>query len=271
MSYFPRAARVFVVLALTGAAAALPAAAVAAEHPRTVHKVREADSRPTRQQVRAQAAARARAAAAEAARVAAARLHALALARMQLRLRQDKRLPKRASIVFDKNWKNPFKSLLTFRAWARTGPKGHKKWVLVEQASWRAGAGLSGAAGRDECHRGQGWLPNGTYSFVQHNRRKAPLVNGRVFELQTKACARNGTVRQMLFIHSEQTTSNTQCKNRPGDDGCRWEVPVYNDYRSYGCIKMSPSDLKNLTRRFHHYFRSEVRYSTRTVKVRVTS
>ncbi len=209
------------------------------------------------------------AAAAEAARVEAARLHAQAVAQRQLRLRKNKRVPKRASIVFDKNWKNPFKSVLTFRAWAKTGPKGQRKWELIEKASWRAGAGVGGAAGRDECHRGQGWLPTGTYSFVQHNRRRAPLVNGRVFELEPKACARNGTVRQLLFIHSEQTTANTQCKNMPGDDLCRWEVPVYNDYRSYGCIKMSPTDLKNLTRRFHHYFRSEVRYSTRTIRVRV--
>jgi hypothetical protein len=246
MSFFPRAARVFVVLALTGAASALPTSAVAAQ-----------DSSPAPRPQPHHAASTAK------------QLHAEGVATRVLRLRKNKRLPKRASIVFDKSWKDPFSSLITFRAWARTGPKGHRKWVLVEHASWRAGGGLGGRAGKDECHRGVGWLPDGTYSFVQHNRRKAPLVNGRVFELQPKAC-RNGTVRQLLFIHSEQTTSNTQCKNRRGDDLCRWEVPVYNDYRSNGCIKMSPTDLRDLTRRFHHYFRAEVRYSTRTVRVRVT-
>ena len=93
--------------------------------------------------------------------------------------------------------------------------------MRVEQALWRAGSGLSGAAGRDACHRGKGWAPNGTYSFVQHNRRKAPLINGWVFELQPMAC-RNGTVRQMMFIHSEQNSNNTQCKNKKGDDPCRF-------------------------------------------------
>ena len=201
----------------------------------------------------------------------AARAHAAAVAAMQLRLRKNKRLPKRAEIVFDKNWKNPYDSRIIFRAWARTGAKkGTRKWVPVEQASWRAGSGLSGAAGRDECHRGKGWAPNGTYSFVQHNRRKAPLINGRVFELQPKAC-RNGTVRQLMFIHSEQNWDNTQCKNTKGDDGCRWEVPVVNDYRSWGCIKMDPNDLRDLTRRFHHYFRAETRYPTDVVRVRVKS
>ena len=269
MSYFPRAARVLVVLALSSTAAAFPSAAVAAQHPRPAQKSLHAAPRLTRHQQRVLARARAAAAAAEAARLQAARAHALAVARMQLRLRQNKRLPKRAAIVFDKNWQNPYDSRIIFRAWAKTGPKkGPKKWVRVEQASWRAGSGLSGAAGRDECHRGQGWAPNGTYSFVQHNRRRAPLINGRVFELQPKAC-RNGTERQLMFIHSEQNWDNTQCRNTKGDDGCRWEFPRVNDYRSWGCIKMAPDDLRDLTRRFHHYFRAEVRYPTDVVRVRV--
>jgi hypothetical protein len=273
MSYFPRAARVLVVLALSSTAAAFPSAALAAERPRpastSVQQVAQKAPAPTRRQARALARAQAVAAAAEAAKVRAAQVRALAVAAMQKRLRQDKRLPKRAVILFDKNWKNPYQSRVVFRAWARTGPKkGPRKWVEVEEASWRAGSGLSGAAGRDECHRGQGWAPNGTYSFVQHDRRKAPLINGRVFELQPKAC-RNGTTRQLMFIHSEQNWDNTQCANEPGDDGCRWEVPRVNDYRSYGCIKMAPTDLKDLTRRFHHYFKAEVRYPTAVVRLRV--
>ena len=164
----------------------------------------------TKKQIRQRARAKARA---EAARVRAARLHARAVARKNLRLRNNKRIPHRAAIIFNKNWDDPYDSRIIFRSWAKTGPKGKKKWVRVEQASWRAGSGLSGAAGRDACHRGKGWAPNGTYSFVQHNRRKAPLINGRVFELQPMAC-HNGTVRQMMFIHSEQNWNNTQCKNR---------------------------------------------------------
>jgi hypothetical protein len=193
-----------------------------------------------------------------------ARAQALAVARFKLRLREKKSVPKRASIVFDKNWSNPYRSTITFRAWAKVG----KKWVPIERASWRAGSGVGGAAGKDECHRGSGWAPNGTYSFVQHDRRKAPLINGRVFELQPLPC-RNGTTRRLMFIHSEQNWNNTQCKNTRGDDGCRWEVPVVNDYRSYGCIKMDPDDLAALTRRFHRYFKAETRYPTSVVKVRV--
>jgi hypothetical protein len=277
MSYFPHAARLFVVLALTCAATALPSTADAADHPRSSARSRHHAHELTRQQIRERARARARAAAAaaEAARVHAARLHARAVALRNLRLRNlrlrnNKRIPHRAAIVFDKFQKNPYNSRIIFRSWAKAGPKRHKKWIPVEHVSWRAGSGLSGAAGRDACHRGMGWSPNGVYSFVQHNRRKAPLINGRVFELQSHTC-HNGTLRQLMFIHSEQNSNNTQCKNRKGDDGCRWEVPKVNDYRSWGCIKMAPGDLAQLTRRFHRYFRAEVRYPTSVVKVRVKS
>ena len=262
MSYFPRAARVFVVLTLSCGAAALPAVAVAAAHPRPAAQ----SAQHPRHETRAQARARARADAAQAARV---RAHSLAVARMKASLRANKLVAKRAAIVFDKNWKNPYNSRMYFRVWAKTGPKqGPRKWVPIEQESWRAGSGVGGPAGKDECHRGAGWSPNGTYSFVQQNRRKARLINGRVFELESKVC-RNGTLRQLMFIHSEQNWNNTQCRNAKGDDGCRWEVPRVNDYRSYGCIKMAPDDLKMLTRRFHRYFKAEVRYRTTVVKVRV--
>ncbi len=248
MSYFPRGARVLFVLALAGSAVVFPPPAVAAV-------VTTDQSRPLAKQRPA---------------VAKKPADALAVATQLKRLRQNKRLPKRAVILFDKNQKNPFASRLTFRADALVGPRGKKKWVPIERASWRAGSGLGERGGRDSCHRNTGWLPNGNYSFVQHDRRKAPMINGRVFELQPKAC-RNGTRRQLLFIHTEQRSNNTQCRNRRGDDLCRWELPRYNDYRSNGCIKLSPSDLKDLTRRFHRYFRAETRYRTAVVKVRVRS
>ena len=191
------------------------------------------------------------------------------MARKNLRLRNNTRIPHRAVIVFNKNWDNPFDSRIIFRSWAKTGPKGKKEWVRVEQASWRAGSGLSGAAGRDACHRGKGWAPNGTYSFVQHNRRRAPLINGRVFELQPQAC-RNGTVRQLMFIHSEQNWNNTQCKNTKGDHpsfrGTKGQrLPVM------GLYQRAPGDLRELTRRFHRFFKAEVRYPTKRVRVRVKS
>lgn len=269
MSYFPRSARVLVVLALSSAAVVVPSAAVAAEHRDTVHQARDHKTHLTRHQRLVKKHAHQRAVAARAAQARAARVHARAVKARNLKLRKNKLLPHKASIVFDKNWKNPFRSRIVFHVWVKPHPtKQPKRWVEVEKASWRAGSGLSGAAGRDECHRGQGWSPNGIYSFVQHDRRKAPLINGRVFELQPMAC-RNGTVRQLMFIHSEQTWENKQCRNLKGDDGCRWEVPRVNDYRSWGCIKMAPEDLAALTRHFHRYFKAETRYPTSVVRVKV--
>ena len=209
MSYFPLAARLLVVLAVAFAGSLVPSAAVGVDHSRSANVSRHHGEKLTKKQVRQRARAKARA---EAARVHAAQVHAAAVARKNLRLRNNKRIPHRAAIIFNKNWDDPFDSRIIFRSWAKTGPKGKKKWIRVEQVSWRAGSGLSGRAGRDACHRGKGWAPNGTYSFVQHNRRKAPLINGRVFELQPMAC-RNGTVRQMMFIHSEQ---NGQVHGRGG-------------------------------------------------------
>ena len=262
MSSFPLAARCFVVLALACGAVTLPTVAIAAEKPGAAveHKPRH--------ETRAERRARIRAATVEAERLRVARAHALAVQQLKARLRANKHVRKRAVILFDKNWRNPYDSRVIFRVWARSGPKGAKKWLRVENTAWRAGSGLDGPAGKDECHRGSGWAPNGSYTFVQHNRRKGRLINGRVFELQPKAC-RNGTLRQLMFIHSEQNWNNTQCRNTNGDDGCRWEVPKVNDYRSYGCIKMDPEDLKMLTRRFHRYFKAEARYPTSVVKVRV--
>lgn len=178
------------------------------------------------------------------------------------------RVSTRAVISFEKNWANPFASKITFRVWRKPAKATAKSWVLVEQTSWRAGSGLGGRAGKDSCHRNVGWLPDGAYSFVQRDHRDGPAIEGRVFELASKAC-RNGTRRQLLFIHSEQTRANTQCPNLRGDDRCRWE-PVYNDYRSNGCIKMAPADLAALTRRFHRYFRAERRYPTGVVRLVVS-
>ena len=59
------------------------------------------------------------------------------------------------------------------------------------------------------------------------------------------------------------------------DGYCRFyerePAPKVNDYRSWGCIKMAPDDLKQLTRRYHRFFKAEVRYPTKRVRVRVKS
>src|SRR5687767_10205087 len=112
MSYFPRAALFLVVLAVAFAGAVVPTAAVADDKTRSAKVSRHHGEKLTKKQVRQRARAKARA---EAARVRAARLHALAVARRNLQLRNNKRIPHRAAIVFNKNWDNPFDSRIIFR------------------------------------------------------------------------------------------------------------------------------------------------------------
>jgi hypothetical protein len=173
----------------------------------------------------------------------------------------------RATITFNKNPHNSHRSTIVWKV-ERRGDKGI--WKTVERASWRAGSGFEGAAATNECAKGRGWLPNGTYSFIQYDAYSGQLIKGRVFYLGNKAC-RNGTRRTELFIHTESGRHNKQCRDRKGDQLCRWEYPKINDYKSFGCIKMSPADLKALVGRFHDYFRARVRYNTGKVRVRVIS
>jgi hypothetical protein len=78
-------------------------------------------------------------------------------------------------------------------------------------------------------------------------------------------------VRHNLFLHSEQTAGNGQCRDRRGDQPCRWEFPRVNDYKSLGCIKMSPGDIAQLTALFHRHFAAGVRYAANQVSLRVIS
>ncbi|SDT00286.1 hypothetical protein SAMN04488570_3264 [Nocardioides scoriae] len=197
--------------------------------------------------------------------VAAAAPHGVPVVSGQL-LRAAPVLRRKATIRFEKNVDgSPFRSRVVWRSWKRSG--AGSPWKLTEEAAWRAGSG-TGPRAKDSCAKGEGWLPNGVYSFVQHDRRDGTYIDGRVFELAAKPC-RDGTLREMLFIHSEQTVDNGQCADLPGDQRCRWEVPRWNDYRSAGCIKMAPGDLAALTRRFHRYYAADVRYPTDQVRVRV--
>ena len=172
----------------------------------------------------------------------------------------------RAIITFNKNPAHPHRSTLVWRVQKRTGGE----WATIESESWRAGSGFEGQAATNACAKGRGWLPNGTYSFIQYDDYWGQLIKGRAFYLGNKAC-RNGTVRTELFIHTETGAGNKQCRNTPGDQICRWEYPKINDYKSYGCIKMSPHDLRVLVKRYHAYFHAGVRYSKARVKVRVIS
>jgi len=168
-----------------------------------------------------------------------------------------------ARIVFEKSVRHPFRSRLLWQAW-RVGPDGRRQ--LVDHGAWRAGSGFGGPHTTDECVRDHGWLPDGRYSFVQFDDYHGSLIRGRAFYLGDKRC-RNGTERTDLFIHTETGAANRPCADGPGDQVCRWEYPRINDYRSRGCVKMSPRDLLALTRHYHRWFRPGVRYPMGRVQV----
>lgn len=171
----------------------------------------------------------------------------------------------RAVITFDKDRRHPFDSRVVWRVFRQ---QPDRSWTLLERRAWRAGSGFGGPNTTHECVRNRGWLPNGRYSFVQYNDYRGSLIKGRVFFLGSHRC-RNGTMRHELFIHTETGAGNRQCADGPGDQICRWEWPKINDYRSSGCIKMSPPDLLALTRQYHRWFHAGVRYPMQRVQVRV--
>ena len=172
---------------------------------------------------------------------------------------------RRAIITFDKNHDDPSDSTLTWKV-VRQGDDG--VWRVVEKLSWRAGSGMLGTAGTNECAKGRGWLPNGRYRLRFHRDYPGSLIKGRAFRLDDKRC-RNGRLRVALFIHTEQAAGNGQCPDGPGDQVCRWEFPAINDYKSAGCIKLSPVDLADLSAHFLRFYKAGVRYSKKRVVVRV--
>ena len=173
---------------------------------------------------------------------------------------------RRAIITFDKNWTNPSNSLLT---WKVVHQSDDGVWHVVEQLSWRAGSGMLGTFGRNECAKGRGWLPNGSYRLRYYRDYAGNLIKGRAFRLDDHRCRNGRTWRVALFIHTEQGARDVQCPDLPGDQPCRWEVPEINDYRSAGCIKLAPEDLAELSAHFLHFYRAGVRYSKARVVVRV--
>ena len=140
----------------------------------------------------------------------------------------------------------------------------------METRRWRAGSGMLGKAGRNACVNNKGWLPNGTYRVRQYADYPGHLIKGRAFRLDDKRCA-SGNRRFDLFVHTEQGAGNKQCPNRQGDQVCRWEFPSWNDYKSAGCIKMSPTDLRQLVTLYKRHFATGVRYAKAQVVLRVTS
>lgn len=170
----------------------------------------------------------------------------------------------RGSIVFEKNYRQQFNSRITWRLWERQGNRER----VVEQRSWRAGSGLPRKGGKDPCARSVGWAPSGNYQITLHHDYPGNLIKGRTFQMTNKAC-KNGTVRQNLFLHTEQGAGSSQCPDRPGDQACRWEFPKVNDYKSLGCLKMAPGDLHELVRLFERRFDGGIRYGLDKVVLRV--
>ncbi len=172
--------------------------------------------------------------------------------------------PWRGVITFDKNWKSPSNSRLTWQLYQRQGTA----WKIVETKSWRSGSGMLGKAGRKECVNNKGWLPTGTYHVRQYDNYAGNKIKGRAFRVDDKRCS-TGNRRFDLFIHTEQGAGSKQCANRRGDQLCRWEFPRFNDYKSAGCIKLAPGDLTELVRLYQRHFSANVRYAKSQVVLRV--
>jgi hypothetical protein len=152
-----------------------------------------------------------------------------------------------AVITFKKNYHDVYHSTLVWQVFRVS----HGKRTQVERKQWRAASGFHRHA-TDSCQKNVGWLPNGTYHPRLYANYGGSLIKGRAIYLGAKAC-HNGTVRTALFIHTEQGPGSVQCKNRKGDQACRWEYPQINDYRSHGCVKLAPGDLKQLYRAWRHF------------------
>ena len=164
-----------------------------------------------------------------------------------------------AVIGFHKNYRHVFHSTLTWKVFRVS----HGRRTLVEHHTWRAGSGFRRRS-TDACRRGDGWLPNGRYHPRLFKDYDGSLIKGRAIYLGDMPC-HNGTLRRDLFIHTEQGPGSRQCKNRRGDQLCRWEYPQINDYQSHGCIKLSPHDLKQLYRSWRHFTKAHYTNRVRVV------
>jgi hypothetical protein len=165
-----------------------------------------------------------------------------------------------AVITFRKNHHDAHRSTLVWRVFRVSGGTT----TTVVRKSWRAGSGYFWNS-TNACAKNRGWLPNGRYRPALFSDYHGNVIKGRAIYLGQKRCA-NGTLRTQLFIHTEQGAGSRQCPDRKGDQPCRWEYPKFNDYRSYGCIKLSPRAMKELHDAWRRYFRPG--YADR-VRVRV--
>ncbi|MFI5774992.1 peptidoglycan-binding protein [Streptomyces sp. NPDC051658] len=120
--------------------------------------------------------------------------------------------------------------------------------------TYRAGSGMGVT---NECASGEGWLPSGTYQVKGHETdRNSGLqtgIKGYAIQLADKTCTpkagQKPVKRDALFIHSEMLSDGTQAIDVPlmDDDYYRWDGDI--DYKSWGCIKITPTDIKDLLTR----------------------
>ena len=153
-----------------------------------------------------------------------------------------------AVITFDKNYENTLRSQLVWRVFE---VKDGVTTKIVER-SWRAGSGFRRTA-TNSCATNRGWLPNGWYRPKLYLDYPGSLIKGRAIYLGNKPCP-DGTMRTDLFIHTEQGAHSVQCADGPGDQACRWEYPTINDYRSLGCVKVTPGNMRELYDAWTRFF-----------------
>ncbi|WP_308402602.1 L,D-transpeptidase [Streptomyces sp. AC550_RSS872] len=135
-------------------------------------------------------------------------------------------------LLFDKNHSNQTKSTLTLYRYIAQSDR------TVKLDSWRAGSGYT----KNTCARGQGWLPNGTYKIPWWDKKyNGSKIKGYVVRIPDTRCYK-GTPRDDLFIHSEMTRNGGQGSAEP------WRWNGASDYKSNGCIKLRPADIKELFR-----------------------
>ncbi|MGW2089027.1 L,D-transpeptidase family protein [Streptomyces sp. NPDC001880] len=120
--------------------------------------------------------------------------------------------------------------------------------------SYRANSGMGS---KDTCLSNEGWLPDGTYKVKGHETNRGGWnynpnvqIQGYAIQLEDKTCTpkagQKPVTRTDMFIHSEMLADGTQAIDVPlkDDDFWRWDADF--DYKSNGCIKLTPTDLKDL-------------------------
>ncbi|MER5567270.1 L,D-transpeptidase [Streptomyces goshikiensis] len=142
--------------------------------------------------------------------------------------------PRGYLLKFTKNWNHPDRSTLSL---VHNG---------ITVKSYRAG---SGVGVKDECRSEKGWLPSGTYQVKGHQTNRNSDIKGYAIQLSDKACRpkphQKSITRDDLFIHSEMTKNGGQGFTEP----TRWDGDT--DYKSLGCIKLTPADIKDLFSRLN--------------------